>query len=169
MHAIAWFSAESVRLSATGNSTELGGVVRESFVRSAWFPVAVNRITEWTSLHGSQLSQSDSVELVLPETRLNEQTNKKGEIYCTCATRCKISSVALIFGRKMQPFGRSLEPCIYINIKKTNLFSRHASMFPQRKLPSRRKHRNTDTCEGSQGSRAATLSNTEEPRHQPGR
>ena len=60
MHAIARISAESVRLSATGNSTELGGVVRESFVRSAWFPVAVNRIMECTPLHGSQLSQSDS-------------------------------------------------------------------------------------------------------------
>ena len=61
----------------TGNSTELGGVVRESFVRSAWFPVAVNCIMECTPLHGSHLSQSDSVELVLPETRLNEQTNER--------------------------------------------------------------------------------------------
>ena len=61
----------------TGNSTELGGVVHESYVRSAWFPVAVNRIMEWTPLHGSQLSQSDSVELVLPETRLNERTNER--------------------------------------------------------------------------------------------
>ena len=59
----------------TGNSTERGGVVHESYVRSEWFPVAVNRIMEWTPLHGSQLSQSDSVELVLPETRLNERTN----------------------------------------------------------------------------------------------
>ena len=57
----------------TGNSTELGGVVRESFVRSAWFPVAVNRIMECTPLHGSQQSQSDSVELVLPDTRTNER------------------------------------------------------------------------------------------------
>ena len=75
MHAIARFSAESVRLSATGNSTELGGVVHESYVRSAWFPVAVNRIMEWTPSHGSQLSQSDSVELVLPETPSFVQSN----------------------------------------------------------------------------------------------
>jgi hypothetical protein len=32
----------------TGNSNELDGVVHESYVRSAWFPVAVNRIMEWT-------------------------------------------------------------------------------------------------------------------------
>ena len=58
MDAIARFSAESVRLSATGNSTELGGVVHELYVHSAWFPVAVNRIMEWTPLHDSQLSQT---------------------------------------------------------------------------------------------------------------
>ena len=61
----------------TGNSAELGGVVCKSFVRSAWFPVAVNRIMECTPLHGSQLSQSDAVELVLPETQLNERTNER--------------------------------------------------------------------------------------------
>ena len=60
-----------------GNSTERGGVVHESYVRSAWFPVAVNRIMEWTPLHGSQLSQSYSGELVLPETRLNEGTKER--------------------------------------------------------------------------------------------
>ena len=49
----------------TGNSTELAGVVRESFVRAAWFLVVVNRIMECTPFQGSQLSQSDSV---LPES-----------------------------------------------------------------------------------------------------
>jgi hypothetical protein len=62
---------------STGNSTELGGDVRESFVHSAWFPVAVNCIMECTPLYGSQLSQSDSVELLLPETRLNKLTYER--------------------------------------------------------------------------------------------
>ena len=71
MHAIARFSAESVRLSATGNSTELGGVVRESLICSVEFPV--NRMVNETN------ERNEPVRFVRPKDsfiRTGSRTNE---------------------------------------------------------------------------------------------